>query len=259
MFTGFDLSLEEFDSSFKEHGNKIFNLNKKRVEKELTDFLESDGSINGTSMQNNWFPQFEADVFISHSHNDYEKAITLAGWLNQVFNLDVFIDSCVWGSADMLLKKIDDRYCWMSDVGSYSYENRNYSTSHVHAMLSTALNSMIDKSECLIFLNTPNSINTKEVVQQKTNSPWIYLEIGFSQLIRKKAPNRKLIKKAIFEAAEKELTINYNLETKHLLPLNIKNLYSWKEAYDRATVNLHPLDVLYNQYKLIKVPSLILD
>ena len=195
MFAGFDLDLSDINPRFKNQGYRLFLESKKKVEKELNEFLESDGSIDGTSMQNDWFPQIESDIFISHSHNDYEKAITLAGWLNETFKLDVFIDSCVWGSADVLLKKIDDSYCWMSDVGSYSYEKRNYSTSHVHMMLSAALTSMIDKSECLLFLNTPNTINTKDVIEQKTKSPWIYLEIQISQLVRKKIPERKLIKK----------------------------------------------------------------
>jgi len=34
----------------------------------------------------------------------------LAGWLNSTFGLEVFIDSCVWGSADGLLKKVDENF-----------------------------------------------------------------------------------------------------------------------------------------------------
>ncbi|MDQ0859866.1 hypothetical protein [Bacillus sp. V2I10] len=142
-------------------------------------------------------------------------------------------------------------------VGSYSYEKRNYSTSHVHAMLSAALSSMIDKSECLIFLNTPNSINYKDVIQQQTKSPWIYLEIAMSQIVRKKTPNRKVFSKSYFEAAGKELAINYNLDMRHLQPLTLQDLTRWKDAYNNATNIIHPLDVLYKQHKLTDDFSLI--
>ncbi|USK64047.1 hypothetical protein [Peribacillus frigoritolerans] len=258
MFAAFDLNIDDINNSFKEHGNKLFLENKRKVEVELNEFLDKYGSVDGTSIQNNWFPQIEADVFISHSHNDHEKAIILAGWLNQVFKLNVFLDSCVWGSADALLKKIDDSYCWMSDLDSYSYEKRNYSTSHVHTMLSVALNSMIDKSECLIFLNTPNSINTKDVIQLKTTSPWIYLEIAMSKIVRKKIPDRKILKKAHFESVANELTINYRLDTRHLHPLSIQDLNRWKKVYSQARDIIHPLDVLYKQHNLTEDLSIVI-
>ena len=55
----------------------------------------------------------------------------------------------------------------------YDYNKRNYSTSHVHMMLSTALTMMMDEAECVIFLNTPNALSTKDIVH-KTESPWIF-------------------------------------------------------------------------------------
>ena len=55
-------------------------------------------------------------------------------------------------------------------------------------MLSTALTMMIDKVECVLFLNTPKSIDTTEVID-KTKSPWIYLEMAMMKLVRKR--NRK--------------------------------------------------------------------
>ncbi|MGE6593661.1 hypothetical protein ACQKFU_29860 [Bacillus mycoides] len=273
MFTGFDLELElvpEADAELAELGKKMFSDIKTKVEKELNEFLESDGSIDGCRLQNSWFPLIEADIFISHSHNDYEEAFKLAGFLNQTFGLKVFLDSCVWGSADALLKKIDDEYCLNPSGSTYCYEDRNYSTSHVHMMLSAAINSMIDKCECLFFLNTPNSISTKDVIDKKTNSPWIYSEIVTSQLIRKKNPSR-MIKKALFEhqdpsmETKDQLNITYDLDTRHLQTLNFDNLKDWKNEYEKLTSSyetinrydmslIHPLDVLYKQKKLAKVP-----
>ncbi|MGC7946837.1 hypothetical protein [Bacillus sp. II_CA] len=258
MFAGFDLNLTDIDFTYKEDGNRLFLENKRKVENELSEFLNKDGVIDGTSIQNNWFPQIETDVFISHSHNDFDKAIALAGWLKHHFKLNVFIDSCVWGSADALLKKIDDDYCLISDGGSYSYEKRNYSTSHVHTMLTVALSSIIDKAECLLFLNTPNSISTKDVIQQQTNSPWIYLEIVMSQLVRKEKPGRKILKKSLFENAQKELNINYRLDMEHLHPLTLQDLHNWNHSFSKADAIIHPLDMLYKQHNLTEDFSLLL-
>ena len=35
-------------------------------------------------MQNDWFSQVSADIFISHSHNDKDVANTFAGWLYMI-------------------------------------------------------------------------------------------------------------------------------------------------------------------------------
>lgn len=260
MFAGFNLEASEAFTSYKKVGYQIYNENKKQVEKELESFINSDGSLDGTEMQNNWFPQIKADIFISHSHNDEEKAVCLAGWLKQTFDLNAFIDSYVWGSADALLKRIDNKYCKNTGEESYNYEKRNYSTSHVHTMLSTALTKMIDNTECIIFLNTPETICASDIIQQ-TKSPWIYLEIAMSQLVRKTEPNRTLgfIKKAMFEASEK-LTIKYNLDMQHLESINQRSLQEWYHDYEirdfgsltKGSNGIHPLDVLYTKYGYIR-------
>src|SRR5579875_2735717 len=115
MYAGFNLVMDEEFLHYKQTGNTIYNSQKQKVKDELSKFILDDGTINGTDMQNSWFPQIHVDVFLSHSHNDKEKAIALAGWLKHTFDLDVFLDSSVWGSADELLKNIDDRYCKNTD------------------------------------------------------------------------------------------------------------------------------------------------
>ena len=75
---------------------------------------------------------------------------------------------------------------------------RNYTTSHVHMMLSTALTEMIDKTECIIFFNTPNSINLAEELEKvktaekkhTTTSPWIYHELSMTTMLRAVEPVR---------------------------------------------------------------------
>eukprot|EP01029_Cantina_marsupialis_P013240 TRINITY_DN29292_c0_g1_i1.p1 TRINITY_DN29292_c0_g1~~TRINITY_DN29292_c0_g1_i1.p1 ORF type:complete len:233 (-),score=20.57 TRINITY_DN29292_c0_g1_i1:186-809(-) len=196
-------------------------------------------------MQENWFPKVNADIFISHSHSDRDTAIILAGILKKAFNIDSFIDSCVWGYSDELLREIDNQYCLQPD-GYYNYQKRNFSTAHIHMMLSTALNMMIDNTECLFFLNTKNSVSTSGIIS-KTESPWIYSEIATSKVIRRRDPIR-FNKRSIGTFAEggqiinKGLHIDYTLDLDHLTNIDFNDLMKWMENYKE---DQHPLDVLY--------------
>ena len=91
----------------------------------------------------------------------------------------------IWGFADDLLREIDDKYALAPSKQTYEYQVRNRTTSNVHLMLNSALNEIIDKSECLIFLNTKKSVYTdKNLYDEKTYtaSPWIMSELYFSSL-----------------------------------------------------------------------------
>lgn len=85
--------------------------------------------INGSEIQKECFPVIDADVFISHSHNDEDLANALAGWLHKKFDLKVFIDSNVWEYSDDLLTEINDKYSnkqYDTDGGVvYNYKSCN--------------------------------------------------------------------------------------------------------------------------------------
>lgn len=155
----------------------------------------TDNKIDGSKLINDWFPSYEAQVFISHSHLDARTAKRLACWLKNTFNLTTFIDSTIWGSADELLNRIDNKYSVLrkdkDGTTTYNYKTRNYTTSHVHMMLSTALVDIMNSTECIIFLNTPASLAVNEVKDQKTNSPWIYNELKIASIIEKNIPARR--------------------------------------------------------------------
>ena len=130
-------------------------------------YLSPCGELKASEIEKDWFPEIKADVFWSHSHKDEKDVIALAGFLNNL-GLTTFIDSCVWGYADDLLKQIDDTYCISkksSDdlIDFYSYQKRNQSTTHVHMLLNGALMKMMDNTECLIFLDTPNSLKMQDI------------------------------------------------------------------------------------------------
>ncbi|MDR1962670.1 MAG: hypothetical protein LBQ50_02710 [Planctomycetaceae bacterium] len=200
--------------------------------------------IDGTQLQNNWFPQINADVFISHSHQDLELATNFAAWLNGCFNLNSFIDSAVWGYANDLLKMIDDKLCYNNIMEVYDYNKRNYSTAHVHSMLSNALMQMIDKTECLFFLNTSNSVSVSDTVQNKTESPWLYLELSASQFIKATPPPNRGWTKTAGYIQNSRISMQYDVDLSYLTNITVNDLSNWKKTRD-AKVNEHPLDLLY--------------
>jgi len=255
VYRAFDVNLNGFSQLSDvdyEAGQKLWNENTAQVRTKLETFLRSDGSLDGSEMQKNWFPQVDADVFISHSHQDQTLAIKLAGWLSRHFALRPFIDSCVWGNSEVLLKIIDDEYCLNPGRETYSYEKRNRSTSHIHMMLSVALTKMIDNTECAWVLNTQNSVTSKGVVE-RTQSPWIFSEIFTMRLIRRKdaATHRQQVKlaKAIAmgRRADGLIDISYLAPLDLFAKVNAMTLQTWN-ATPRG---LHALDLLY---KLVPEP-----
>jgi hypothetical protein len=114
MYRGFNLDLnwqDKYDDEYFNQGKAIYTSNKNQVGETLKSFVANDGILDGSKMQSNWFPQVNAEVFISHSHKDEKRAIAFAGWLFETFNITAFIDSCIWRYADDLLKIIDNEYC----------------------------------------------------------------------------------------------------------------------------------------------------
>lgn len=264
MYIGFNLELEDdiLSTENKQVGSSIYAEVKEKIQQQLDSYISPDGSIDGTKMREDWFPQVNADVFISHSHVDEEKAIALAGWLKGKFGLTAFIDSCIWGYAGDLLKEIDNKYSWNEQSKTYNYTIRNYTTSHVHMMLASALTMMINNTECIFFMNTPSSVKTKDAVH-KTASPWIYHELSMTNLIQKKSPqqHRKALTKGLYKYAEsKQLNILYDVNLNNLINLNSNDLQEWSsnhqlktmEALFKFNLEAHPLDVLYEQKNAIK-------
>ena len=228
-------------SRFYQKGKEELNTYKVNVETNLGNFIIGyEGELDGSAIQEKWFSQVNCDVFISHSHQDEDLAIAFAGWLKENFNISSFIDSCIWGYADNLLKIIDDRHCKNYVSNTYNYHKRNLSTSHVHSMLSMALMQMIDNTECLFFLNTPNSISLKDI-ETRTFSPWIYLEIGMSRMIRE----RQIRQVVLSEANE---LASYKLDLSHLRELCVSDLNDWKINSQGDALNY-----LYTHYPPNKV------
>lgn len=255
MFSGFNfdssgLDQKKLQNDFFKFGLDLFESQKNIVIEELNSFTGPGGMLRASDIQKSWFPQINSDIFISHSHADKKLAISFAGFLHNVFGLTSFIDSCVWGYSNELLKLIDNEYCYNQDQDTYSYSKRNSSTSHVHMILNSALSKMIDNSECILFLNSPNSIAPDETINTtaKTYSPWIFSEIMLTQLVRKRKASehrRKILKSSRnFSAINEALRVEYEFDLSHLNILSVDDIIEWQEEYSKAT-GIHPLDVLY--------------
>ncbi len=277
MFSKFSLEnlpAHQFSDQYQ-IGKEMFDTLEKSIHSRLEEFVGKDGTIDGTKLQDAWFPSTEHfDIFLSHSHKDLDLAIALSGWLYDAFHLKTFIDACLWGYSNDLLRNIDNKYCLFEDGSMYSYFKRNYSTSHVHMMLSIALSKVIDNTECVMFLNTPNSISWREDLSSidgdsATISPWIYHELAMTSLIRRKELEEYRRGKWVamsesyraFDSVQPELNIEYDISdyVKELIPLDLKDLLIWELNYldkDQLRHDLsmsYALDQLYINKQIISI------
>lgn len=259
MYAKFKLSFDnELDYYYYYwEGSSFYESYKNKLRCNLENFVNSNGIIDGNKLQMSWFPTFlNFDVFLSHSHNEEKRAIALAGFLKKKLNLTTFIDSCLWGYIDDLLYKIDCKYCLQEDNKYFNYKKRNFSTSHVHMMLSTAISTMIDKCECLFFLNTPNTILLEDNINnQQISSPWIYNELILANIMRSRSKEDHRKQKRLAEdhkiiagLENFSVPIMYNIpeQLKNFIPLTFDELETcarnWideKENYENS------LDYLY--------------
>ena len=259
MYRGFNLKFEptkQYIDKYKNIGLSIYDKDRAIIEKAIESFKISEDKIDGSKLQASWFPTVQAHVFISHSHEDKDStALTLAGWLYDTFGIKSFIDSCLWGYANDLLRLIDNTYCRSVDNKiSYDYNKRNYSTSHIHMMLSTALTTMIDNTECLFFLNTPRSIIPNTEIE-KTLSPWIYSEIVTSKLIQKKNVRDHRISERIYshssqnlnEGGFPKLKVEYDVDLSHLTDIDLTSLNNWLNNANKKRPEV-ALDIFYDLY-----------
>ena len=168
--------------------------------------------IDGTKIQDDWFPEVDANIFISHSGKDEELAIGLANFMYDEYGVKSFVDSQVWGYFPDLMKKLDNGHDTKNNKVNLSKYDE--CSAHVHNMLSIGLAKMIQKCDYFIFLDTHNSRNS---LTNMTESPWIYFELSLSHIL---LPERDLITEGI----ESFSNIAYKAPTKHLKNVTIGDL-----------------------------------
>jgi hypothetical protein len=272
MFLPYRTTVYDIDSLVQK-ANGIKALSSEKEEEKSFSLLKSyvmgeHGVINGSKLQSTWFPTnneiFPYDIFISHSHNDLEKAKLLASWLENDCGLKCFLDAYVWESADKLLKEIDDEYCFERSTGYYNYNKRNFSTSHIHAMLSMAIMDIMDRTECAIFIQSDQSITLENIRNTQTLSPWLYEELSFMKKLRMQIPPRYMHlysgvrmfssggnTQCMMESKETSLNIAYDVDLSSIQNLSSSQLWNLRS---KGNIKLRNLDELYASTYIKKNP-----
>ncbi|WAH55908.1 toll/interleukin-1 receptor domain-containing protein [Pseudomonas silvicola] len=238
MDRGFNLNIDAQSFASNSVAVADYKSQNKRDIESLAQLMLDKDTVGAELVIEALFPTVSADIFLSHSHADQDLAISLAIELERKCGLKVFIDSCVWGAAHDLLQVIDDKYCKSPGEINYSYAERNRSTAHVHMILSTALQRMIDNTDTLFFLNTEQSISLKHSVDgsKKTLSPWIHMELEFSSMVRRQR-RRHMTKSHDGRMFDSIGTESYNVAheapIRHLVNLAQPEFMMWLEATSR--------------------------
>ena len=146
--------------------------------------------INADEIQKRIFPTYkDYDIFLSHSHKDLALVQKFAYYLTHKMRVRVFIDSEVWGYVDDLLKQVNDKYA-LKEKNLYDYIIANIDACNIYLMLSNAIHDVINETECLFFINTPNSINVDSNIElQNVESPWLYDELKTTSMIKRRIPD----------------------------------------------------------------------
>ncbi|WRD92063.1 toll/interleukin-1 receptor domain-containing protein [Helicobacter pylori] len=109
-------------------------------------------------------PQLKnAQVFLSHSHADKNKALKVKNYLEEDLDAEcVFIDSLFWDYKDNIVKEMS------------KYDNTSKIKDAFTLILRESLQDMIEKCPYFVFLQSNNSVSFNQDLSCITYSAWIY-------------------------------------------------------------------------------------
>ncbi|WQX86750.1 toll/interleukin-1 receptor domain-containing protein [Helicobacter pylori] len=112
-------------------------------------------------------PQLKnAQVFLSHSHADRNKALEVKDYLEEYLDAEcVFIDSLFWDYKDDVLSKLA------------KYDDISRIKDAFTLILRESLECMIKKCPYFVFLQSKNSVSFNQDLLKITYSAWIYEEL----------------------------------------------------------------------------------
>ncbi|GAA6803371.1 toll/interleukin-1 receptor domain-containing protein [Helicobacter pylori] len=114
----------------------------------------------------------DAQVFLSHSHADKNKALKVKNYLESETNHRVFIDSLFWDYKNNVLKEIKKHHIDVSKIEDA-----------FTLILRESLQNMIEKCPYFVFLQSNNSVSNQGL-SRITYSAWIYEELKIAHSIR---------------------------------------------------------------------------
>ncbi len=128
-------------------------------------------------------PQLKsAQVFLSHSHADKNKALEIKDYLESQTKHKVFIDSLFWDYKNDILKEIKKHYIDVSKIEDA-----------FTLILRESLQDMIEKCPYFVFLQSKNSVSNQGLSRNQdllkiTHSAWIYEELKIAHSISESRP-----------------------------------------------------------------------
>lgn len=122
-------------------------------------------------------PQLKnAQVFLSHSHADKNKALKVKNYLEEDLDAEcVFIDSLFWDYKDNIVKEMS------------KYDNTSKIEDAFTLILRESLQDIIEKCPYFVFLQSNNSVSNQGL-SRITYSAWIYEELKIAHSIRESRP-----------------------------------------------------------------------
>ncbi len=138
-------------------------------------------------------PQLKnAQVFLSHSHADKNKALKVKNYLESETNhrVRVFIDTLFWDYKDDVLNKLAE------------YDNTSKIEDAFTLILRESLQDMIEKCHYFVFLQSNNSISNQGL-SRITYSAWVYEEL--------KIANGLIADSTLQESRIKAMRVSHNI------------------------------------------------
>ncbi len=166
--------------------NKAHQVNEaaKKIDKLIKNApYSNDGIIlNHNEIKEAFFSPFKpqlknAQVFLSHSHADKNKALKVKGYLEECLDAEcVFIDSLFWDYKDDVLSKLA------------KYDDISRIKDAFTLILRESLQDMIKKCPYFVFLQSNNSVSLNQDLLGITYSAWIYEELKIAHSISESRP-----------------------------------------------------------------------
>ncbi|MDU9765287.1 TIR domain protein [Helicobacter pylori] len=178
----------------------VFELD--HIAQKIRNILKKHGSrkdiiLNHRELQEAFFSPFKpqlknAQVFLSHSHADINKALEVKDYLEEYLDAEcVFIDSLFWDYKDDVLNKLAE------------YDDISGIEDVFTLILRESLECMIKKCPYFVFLQSKNSVSLNQDLLKITYSAWIYEEL--------KIANTLIADTTIKESRIKAMRISYDI------------------------------------------------
>ncbi|RVY37365.1 TIR domain protein [Helicobacter pylori] len=163
-------------------------------------------------------PQLKnAQVFLSHSHADKNKALKVKGYLEEDLDAEcVFIDSLFWDYKDDVLNKL-------AEYAEYDDNDISVIEDAFTLILRESLECMIKKCPYFVFLQSKNSVSNQGLSRNQdllkiTYSAWIYEEL--------KIANTFIADTALQELHIKAMRVSYDVTNllRRFKPISLNGL-----------------------------------